>query len=434
MQLNSKKSISAALAAASCALLGAPVHAESTINSDAEAWKFDTAILFYGESERVQLLEGVVNASKDFGNEQVFNGKVVIDTLTGASATGAVAQPYVQTFTRPSGKGGYTVAAGDTPLDDTFHDTRVQVSGQWTQPIMEDVRASGGLQFSKEYDYLSIVANGSLAFDFNQKNTTLSAGLSYAMDTIDPVGGRPTDFAMMTASTGHGEGDGYDDDDNENGESSGSESKDTADLLLGVTQIINRRMLMQFNYSLSQSDGYHNDPYKLLSVVNDQGYTQNILYESRPDKRTKQSFFWQTKYAMDQGVVDVSYRYASDDWEIDSHTIDTRLRFDLTETTYIQPHIRYYQQTEADFYTPFLAEGAPLPEYASADYRLGKMSAITLGIKYGMQLDNGDELAFRIEYYQQTPKNPGIDAPGILQGEDLYPSVKALIAQVNYRF
>ncbi|WJG09268.1 DUF3570 domain-containing protein [Aliiglaciecola sp. LCG003] len=430
MQLTPKTNVTALLAAASCALLGTTVQADE----NAEKWQFDTAILYYGESDRVQLVEGVFNAKKDFGDENIFNGKMVIDTLTGASASGAVAQPGVQTFTRPSGNASYTVSAGETPLDDTFRDTRVQLSGQWTQPLAENMRASTGLQVSKEYDYLSIVGNGSLAYDFNKKNTTLSAGISYALDTIDPVGGAPVDFTSMIIDRGQYATDEAYRQDFDATRTSGSQDKDTIDLLLGVTQIINKRMLMQLNYSFSTSDGYHNDPYKVLSVVNQQGLTQDILHESRPTERSKHSVYLQSKYALDSGVVDVSYRFATDDWDINSHTLDTRFRYNLSETSYIQPHFRYYQQTEADFYSPFLIEGAPLPEFASADYRLGEMSAITLGLKYGMQLQNGHELAFRIEYYQQDSDNAGFDAPGALANLELYPSVKAVIAQVSYSF
>ncbi|MDP5041405.1 MAG: DUF3570 domain-containing protein, partial [Paraglaciecola sp.] len=165
-----------------------------------------------------------------------------------------------------------------------------------------------------------------------------------------------------------------------------------------------------------------------------QGLTQDLLYENRPDTRTRNSFYWQTKYALDFGVADISYRFATDDWKIDSHTIDSRLRINLSDTSYLQPHFRYYQQGAAEFYRPFLMEGDNVPEFASADYRLGEMTAYTVGLKYGMELDNGDELAFRLEYYQQTPKNAGFNEPGALQDVDLYPSLKAVIAQVSYRF
>lgn len=434
MQLNNKPlNISSALAAATCALLASPVvHAAE---SD-ELWKFDTALMYYGETDRVTAVEGIFSATKDFGDEHIFSGKVTIDGLTGASATGAVAQPTAQTFTRPSGNGNYVTPAGQTPLDDTFHDTRLQLTGQWTQPIAENMRASGGLNFSNEYDYLSIALNGSLAYDLNQKNTTISLGLSYAFDSIKPEGGIPKALAAMVINPNPGEKDNNAEFDNAyaNTRLTDSETKDTVDVLMGVTQVINRRWLMQFNLGLSVIDGYTTDPFKVLSVVNNEGLTQGLVYENRPDQRKRNSFYWQSKYAMDFGVADISYRFATDDWKIDSHTIDSRLRINLSDTTYIQPHFRYYQQGAAEFFRPFLMEDESLPEFASADYRLGEMTAYTLGLKYGMELDNGDELAFRLEYYQQTPKNTGFSEPGALQEQDLYPSVKAIIAQVSYRF
>ena len=434
MQLNHKPcNISTALAAATCALLGSSVaHAAA----DDELWKFDTALMYYGEVDRVTAVEGVFSATKDFGDEHIFSGKVTIDGLTGASATGAVAQPTAQTFTRPSGNGNYVTPAGETPLDDTFHDTRLQLTGQWTQPIADNIRASGGLNFSNEYDYMSIALNGSLAYDLNQKNTTLSLGLSYAFDNIKPEGGIPKALAAVVINPNPSEKDNNTEFENAyaNTRLTDSETKDTVDVLMGVTQVINRRWLMQFNLGLSLIDGYTTDPFKVLSVVNNEGLTQALVYENRPDKRSRSSFYWQNKYAMDFGVADISYRFATDDWKIDSHTIDSRLRINLSDTTYIQPHFRYYQQGAAEFFRPFFIEDESLPEFASADYRLGEMAAYTLGLKYGMELDNGDELAFRLEYYQQSPKNSGFSEPGALQEQDLYPSVKAVIAQVSYRF
>lgn len=431
MQLNKKRNIAGLLATASCALIGASVNAAPAENNE---WEFDTAILYYGETDRVQLMEGVFNARKDFGEEKIFNGKFVVDTLTGASATGAVPQNEVQTFTRPSGNGAYEVAPGQTPLDDTFRDTRIQLSSQWTQPISTDSRLSGGIQISNEYDYFSVVGNGSIASDFNKKNTTVSFGVSYALDTIDPVGGRPIALSSMVIDKGQYPST----EDYRNAfdmtRLTGSDDRTTLDMLFGITQIINRRMLVQLNYSYSASDGYHNDPYKILSVVDDQGITQDLLYESRPETRKKHGIFLQSKYAFDESVLDVSYRFSNDDWDISSHTLDSRFRFELSDNSYIQPHIRYYQQSAAEFFQPFILEDMPLPEFASADYRLGEMTAITLGAKYGITLNNGNELAFRLEYYQQDPKNAGFNEPGVLSELDLYPSVKAIIAQVSYSF
>jgi len=430
-----KANIKAALTIATAALLGTNNLAQAETNAEDNTWEFDSAFLFYSEVDRVSAGEAVFNAKKTFDNEEILNLKLTVDTLTGASANGAVAQPTVQTFTRPSGNGQYEIAAGETPLDDTFHDTRVQLNGQWTQPLAPNYMVSAGAHISKEYDYLSLGINGSFAIDFDRKNSTLSAGLSYFQDTFSPEGGIPNPFASMLI--GDNNDPGWDEEFAKTRIGS-EDDKTTSDVLLGFTQVINRRMLMQFNYSYSMVDGYLTDPFKILSVVDSKGVAQDYVYESRPDTRVKQSIYTQSMYHFETAVLDASYRYMWDDWEITSHTIDTRLRIPLSESfgteSYLQPHFRFYQQSAADFYRPFLLESETLPEFASADYRIGEMTAFTVGLKYGMLVNNDHELAFRLEYYRQTPTDAGFDEPGVLKNEGLYPSVEAIIAQVTYSF
>lgn len=431
MQLETKN-LKALLTTATCALLSvhSPAQANETINSDDE-WQFDTALMYYGESDRVTAVEGIIAGQKSYGNDEVLNLKLTLDSLTGASANGAVAQPEVQTFTRPSGNGQYTIKPGETPLDDTFKDTRVQFTGQWTQPISEDYTWSIGGNVSKEYDYLSLSVNSNLARDFNNKNTTLSAGFAFAFDIIEPEGGIPKPLSEMVI----GENGTPEFDDAFDATRIGSdEDKTTIDLLFGVTQVINRRMIVQLNYSYSDADGYMTDPFKIISVVNNEGYAQKYLYEHRPNTRTKHAFYGQAKYHFEQSIMDISYRYMTDNWDIDSHTLDLRYTFLLDDGHFIEPHFRYYTQSAADFYQPFLIDGEPLPKYVSADYRIGKMDAYTLGIKYSMPINNGDNLAFRLEYYNQSPTSDGTKAIGVLKDLELYEEVDAIIAQITYSF
>jgi hypothetical protein len=423
--------IKAVLTLATAALFS-PVQADP-LPSDApteDEWSFDSAFLYYGETDRVSAAEAIFNAKKTYSDDSILNLKLTIDALTGASANGAVAQPNVQTFTRPSGKGDYNINAGDTPLDDTFHDTRVQFNAQWTQALAQNYTGSVGAHISKEYDYLSLGVNGNIAYDFNKKNSTISFGLSHFQDTFSPEGGIPKAFASMPVA--------YHDDEDKSGHEatriSSDDNKTTSDVMVGFTQVINRNMVTQFNYSYSIVDGYLTDPFKILSLVNNSGISQNYLYENRPDERTKQSVFAQTKYHFDEVILDVSYRYMWDDWEIDSHTVDTRFYIPLGNGSYLEPHLRFYQQTAAEFYQPFLMQGEALPEFASADYRIGQMTAYTIGLKYGMKLDDGNDLSFRLEYYSQSPESAGHIAQGALADMDLYESIDAIIAQVSYSF
>jgi len=63
-----------------------------------------------------------------------------------------------------------------------------------------------------------------------------------------------------------------------------------------------------------------------------------------------------------------------------------------------------------------------------------EMDTYTVGAKVGMKLSNGNELAFRLEYYHQTPKNSGFEQVGALADLQLYAPIKAFVFQVNYSF
>jgi Protein of unknown function (DUF3570) len=424
----------AALAAATCALIGSAVATPVVAQEESGRWTFDSTLLYYGESDdRVQDISAAIAAQRDFGDDRKLSATLTADTLTGASASGAIALDRPQTFTSPSGRAVYTTAAGEVPLDDTFLDTRFALNVNWSQPLARLYTVSAGVGFSTEYDYTHLGANLSLARDFNKRNTTLSAGIAWSQDDIDPVGGRPIPLSQML-DVGNGA--------NKQG---GSESKDVLDLLLGFTQVLNRTTVLRVNYSYSDSSGYLNDPYKLLSVVDPvtgdtltrvpvgQGPDGVYLFESRPDTRTKQSLYAEVKHAFGAPVMHVSYRFMTDDWGIDSSTAEVRLRWPLGDG-YIEPLLRYYTQSEADFYRSSLVSGTALPRYASADFRLGDFDATTVGIKYGHATSGGNEWSIRAEYYQQSGSVPREQIIGNQANREQYPDLSAVIVQFGYRF
>lgn len=402
-------------------------QAASFLNTD--DWEASAALLFYSETDRVTAIEPIISARKSLDTDEFLTLKLTVDTLTGASATGAVATDQPQTFTRPSGKGQYLIASGDTPLDDTFHDTRVTFNAGWERPVADDLTMNLGTALSKEYDYTSAGISGGLAKDINDGNTTLSGGLSLSMDTSSPVGGKPIPFAAMEPSS------------TEQPRNGSSDTKQVMDFIIGVTQIIDKRSLFQVNYSLSNSDGYLNDPYKFISVVDPvtgEALFENatepdlptVAYENRPDSRTKHSLYAQYKIGFDKGVLDTSYRFLTDDWGINSHTLDIHYRYASNSVSYWRPHLRLYQQSAADFYTPFYtSDNRPAASdgstYGSADYRLGEFTGMTVGLEYG-RTRAGSGWSMAAEYYLQSGKEPD-DKFGALNDQTLYPDVDAFI-------
>ncbi len=445
MTKRSTNGVSATLATATCSLLGTTAI-QSVRAEELERWDFDTAFLYYGENEnRVQDASVNVVATRDFLDDRKLSVGLTVDALTGATPNGALAQPVPQTFTRPSGADTYIIQSGDIPLDDTFLDTRVALTGTWTQPLGRLNTLSVGASFSTEYDYTHLGLNARVARDFNERNTTLSAGFAIATDEIDPVGGTPDPLVPMRDAT---EDDDDSGDDFSDGERRGTQSKDVLDFVLGVTQVLSRNTIVQVNYSYSDSSGYLTDPYKVVTVVDPStglavprvppsgvdGPDHLYLYESRPDARAKHSLYAQAKHNMGGTVLDVSYRYMTDDWDIDSHTIDTRLRWPLGARSYLEPHLRYYTQTEANFYTVSVQDGVPMPAYASNDYRLGRFNAITAGLKYGWETRGGNDMSVRLELYQQRGDVPGELFVGDQSEAWVFPDLDAVIAQFSFRF
>jgi hypothetical protein len=424
------------LVAATSALLGS-APGPCIASEKLEKWKFDTSVAYYDESDRVRDASARVLATRLSSSGSVLTLRAAVDTLTGASANGAVPSRYPQTFTGPSGGESYQVDAGEIPLDPTFKDSRFALSANWLRPLGNRNEMDLGGSVSKEKDYLHLGLNARLNRDFNQRNTRLTLGAALAADSVEPYGGVPAPFTSMMPQA---EDD--DDDDDHEGNGGGSESKTVADLFIGLTQVFGKRTIGQLNYALSASSGYLSDPYKILSVLDP--ITADpvagppgmylYLYESRPDRRVKHSLFAMIKHKLGRHVVDGSYRFMTDDWGIDSHTLELHWRSPVGGGWYIQPHARYYTQSAADFYRPYLLDGDPLPDHASADYRLGDLDGLTAGLKVGRALQGGGEYSARVEYYQQSGRSPPGASFGSLDDFDLFPSIGSVIVQLGYRF
>jgi hypothetical protein len=409
-----KASIREHLGAAVCALLG------GTVPATAEAVDFDASLLYYSEGSRVTVNETVLDLRKPLAGERVFSLGLVVDVMTGASPNGAVPSREPQTFTRPSGQGGYVVLPGEVPMDDTFQDNRVALTAGLEAPLGRRSTAAAEAHYSIEYDYLSAGAGATITRDFNKRNTTVAAGGAFSYDLLSPEGGTPVPFASMLPRGEQPPRAGRTDD------------KIVVDLLAGVTQVIDRSTIARFNYSLNRSSGYHTDPFKMLSVVDVLGDPIDYVFERRPRERTRHSFYSVVKRQVAGDVAEASYRYMRDDWGVRSHTAEARYRWRVGARRYVQPQYRLYRQSAADFFVRFLREGDARPEFASADYRLAEFDAHTFALRYGVTFDGGQEVNVRVGYYLQMGRRGPPGRIGALRDLDLFPDVGAYLVQVGY--
>jgi len=414
--------------------------------------EFDSALLIYQEAGgRVQAIEPTANLAIHGTRGQELTLGAVADAVSGATPNGAVPSDRTQTFVTPlkpvgsnttvtSASGGstviqlpptpgqlasaalgrqYTTAPNTLPVDKGFHDERAALSAGWSQPLGRVSEVGGSVGYSRETDYQSITADARVAQNFNSDNTTISLDLNGEFDSSFPFGGVPTALSAMNAqfkpvTTRH---------------------KTQLGFVLGLTEVVTRNWLMALNYSYDSQKGYEIDPYRVISVVDPtSGEPVSTLYESRPEQRQTQSVFWENKLSFGPTLTDLSFRYFKDDWGISSQTVEASERLNLAPSWYVEPDVRYYHQTAANFYHAYLVSNAPLPAYASSDTRLSRFGALTYGVKIGFRLSGRSELYVRGDYYSQMGDSHPADAIGQLRSQNLFAGTKATIVQVGYQW
>ena len=424
------------LVAASCALLGASAARSQEAPAEPglvqrvlHEWQLESALAYYHEDGRIQAVEPVISASHDYGDGGNLSLDFTFDALSGSSPNGALPSRAPQTFASPSAKSFatahrlYTTAPGQLPVDPHYSDTRVAAGADWTIPLERLTRVTLGGKFSYEDDFYSATLSAAIAHDFNDKNTTLSFGINDESDIIQPIGNTPVplsnygDFAKE-----------------------GNKSKNGAGALLGLTQVMTRTWLTQVNLAVDRFSGYLNDPYKIVSVLDAAGNTTGYVYENRPDSRTRKSVYLDNRLGWDRTSMGLSLRYMADSWGIHSQTAQVHFRWwSPTRQQYVEPTVRWYRQTAADFFQPFLAaDNGADTRFISSDPRLADFHALTYGLKYGFGLGDrlhrpGSEFTVRVEYYQQF-LNIRDPVPAALQGLDLYPNLKAILVQFGFNY
>jgi hypothetical protein len=423
------------LIAASCALLTTTAARSQEaaitgfVHDVLKEWQFESALAYYHEDGRIQAVEPVVSANKDYRDGGSIGLNFTFDALSGSSPNGALPSHAPQTFASPSAKSFlsakhlYTTAPGSLPVDPNYSDARVAIGADWTLPLTRVSRVTLGGKVSFEDDFYSGSVNVAVAHDFNDKNTTVSFGVNDESDIIQPIGNTPVPSSNYSAF-----------------EKEGNKSKNGIGALLGVTQVMTRTWLTELNFSVDRFSGYLNDPYKLVSVLDAGGNTTGYEYENRPDSRTRRSVYLENKVGWNRASAALSLRYMTDTWGIRSDTAQVHFRWwSPTREQYVEPTVRWYKQSAADFFQPWLSSADSADtKYISADSRLAAFHALTYGLKYGFGLGDklhrpGSEFTVRLEYYQQT-LDIRTPIPAALQGLDLYPGLKAVLVQFGFSY
>jgi hypothetical protein len=401
----------------------------------------DSAVLYYKENGgRVTAIEPMISIMHTAKNGNVLSAKLTYDSLSGASPNGATPWSAAQTFVVPieeadgaTGASGtvvlnpltgkyerrYTIAPNTLPTDDAFRDRRAAFDLGFSTAIGENTKLNVGANGSKEKDFLSVAGRIGVSHDLNNKATTLSLGVNFEHDKIDPFHHIPTGLKPMSGVA----------------PALKSDSRNVLSVVAGVTQILKPNWLVQLNYSFGSGKGYQTDPYRFVSVLNPAtGAPLQYLYEARPDFRTRHSVYAATKIAFGSFVTDLSARYYHDSWGIDSITLEGSEHIPIGRKFYVEPSVRYYKQSKADFFTYFLPSGSALPSYASADSRLDSFSALSFGGTAGFQLTPKIELYVNGEMYNASKSGSFGTLPSDLATQQLFGGADSVSGLVGLKF
>lgn len=321
------------------------------------------------ENGRIEVIAQYLGIKKSITPELAISITAVNDVITGATPVGS-----------PEEDGSITLS----DIEDERNAGTVDLI--WEK---EDKAASLQYARSVESDYVSDGYAFTTTRYFNKKNIGVSGGLSYTNDTVSG--------AVLQEP----------------------QQKQSWDAYVGLNLVTTPLSTVTFNLSHGISDGYLNDPYKSILQNTEilPGLFLPLSYaENRPTHRSKYTFNINAKRYIDSvdASIDATYRYYTDNWGVDSHTLKLEWYQKFGDKFYLIPKLRFYRQDQADFYRVNLNGLDFTPQtdpdgtgiLYSPDYRLAELKSTSVGAKLVYRLN--ELLSFDLEY--ERYKMSGLDS------------------------
>ncbi len=333
-----------ALTASALALPGLAGSAQAA--EDGSRWSIEHVSSYYiedeldeddvqvgGETERYEIQAHHIRLQMPFTPRTDLQFDALYETMSGAS-------PW---FIQPDVNGDPVQVMSEASIEDT----RIDLLGRSTYNLDNGTFSLlGGI--STENDYFAGNGGVEMSIDFAENNASFASGASFSIDTIEPT--ESGQFATRVDE----------------------EEKQSYSAFVSLSQILSRSTILRGSLNGQFSTGFLSDPYKLVSVEG-----VNVA-DSRPDERYQGAAMIQLRQhiAPIDATLHADYTFAIDDWGIMAHTAELAWYQTLFGRVHLVPSIRYYTQSEADFYDLYFLT-APGDGYASSDYRLSGYGAIS---------------------------------------------------------
>lgn len=246
-------------------------------------------------------------------------------------------------------------------------DTRLYPSINWTmESPKKGTTIGGGLAISREFDYMSYNGNVNFAAKTRKRSGEFSASFHAFFDQVSLV--IPTELR-----TGSQQGDDY-----------STVGRNTFDLSLFYSQIINQRLQLMLLSDIVSQSGYLSLPFHRV-------YTNDGLVhqEKLPDNRLKLPLGLRANYFLgDRVIIRAYYRYYTDSWSLNAHTASIEIPVKMTPFVSLSPFYRYNTQKGADYFAGYM-QHTTTDAYYTSNYDLGTFVSHFYGMGIRLSPEKG---------------------------------------------
>jgi hypothetical protein len=205
---------------------------------------------------------------------------------------------------------------------------------------------------SEEDDYLANSLNMNISHDTFGDLTNLSMGFAFSDNEI-----------------------------RRNGDDIFEEQSQQFRIKAGISQILTRSLTLSLNLEAVADEGYLNNPYRTVRYL-DASIPSGVGYQAEVYPRTRNSFTTKVSasyYLPYRAALFLNYRYFSDSWQIDASDVELAYRHPIGDFLELEAKVRYYQQTQASFYSDLFAY-QDAQNYLARDKELSDFDDITYGL------------------------------------------------------
>jgi hypothetical protein len=338
------------------------VKAENSLEYKLENYRED--------DDRITVVTDGAAVNQDVGLYGHLQLTGTIDAVSGATPTGRPAPP-----------------GSDQVVLTEIHTRRKAWSGDYSEQI-RNFNIDAGFAESRESDYVSYGWSLNTLTDFNEKNTTLRAGIAGTDDRVEVF----YEPAYLP--------------------------KHSNDAILGVTQLLSPTTFVTVNLTAGRSSGYLSEPHKFVEKAVEilpgldleEGFGENS-----PNTRDREALFASINHAFVgvHGAIEGSYRFYTDTFGIVAHTVALSWIQHVGGRVILEPFARFYTQTAASFYIYNLDDSPAVPvhipmgtaPYYSSDFRLSADETTSLGLKVTLKVNDWMQVNGSFERYDMRGRD-----------------------------